>query len=224
MTLANRSLFTGAALGAAAALVIGFAPAVAQQGGGRPATIATVQLSTVMDKLDQWADSLANLNAMGAKVRAEDAQRKEALTKLQTQLEDARKANPSAPPTREMTAMQEDLALKSLQYQAWSRFTLDQVDIEKALLLQDLYRNIKMAAAQMAGSNGYDLVLVDDAHSEIKTTTEARISREAQVYQQIVARRMLHANPALDITDELITRMNNAHKAAGGAAATAPNP
>jgi Skp family chaperone for outer membrane proteins len=226
----NRSLFAGCILGAAVALAIaggGFGPAIAQVGqgaggaGGKPAVIATVRLAVVMEKLDQRAEAEANLTALGQTVKAEDTKRKDEILKMQDSLDAMRKAvnNGVAPP--EAVTLQEQLALKTLQYQAWSRFTLDQVDIEKALLWQDLYRNIKSAAAQMASANGYDLVLVDDSQGEIETTSDSRASRSSQVMSQIIGRRTLHVNPTLDITDELITRMNNAHKAAG-AAPTAP--
>lgn len=216
----NRSIIAGAVLGAGLALVIGFGPVVAQQaaGGGKPTVIATVQLSVVLEKLDQGAEAEANLKAMGMSVQNDEKKRKEELTKMQNDLDAMRKnaGDGQAPP--EAIALQEQLALKSLQFQAWSRFTLDKLDIEKALLWQDLYRNIKAAASQMALTNGFDLVLVDDSQGEISTTSESRASRSTQVMSQITSRRMLYANPTMDITDDLITRMNNAHKAAGGGA------
>ena len=214
----SRSIVAGAILGAGVALVIGYAPAIAQQGGTKPTVIATVQLSVVLEKLDQRAEAEANLNAMGADVRNDEAKKKAELTKMQADLDDMRKAanDGSAPP--EAIALQEQLALKSLQYQAWQRFTMDKVDIEKALQWQELYRNIKSAAAQMASANGYDLVLVDDSQGELQTSPDSRTPRAQQIFSQIVSRRMLYANPTLDITDDLITRMNNAHKAAGAAA------
>lgn len=219
----NRSLISGVVLGACVALAIGYGPAIAQQAGAKPATIATVRLSVVMEKLDQRAEAEANLNAMGQAVRSDDAKKKEELTKMQTDLDGMRKAANDGPAPPEAIALQEQLALKTLQYQAWSRFTLDKVDIEKALNWQDLYRNIKTAAAQMASANGYDLVLVDDSQGEITTTSDSRTPRATQVMTQIIGRRLLYSNPTLDITDDLITRMNNAHKAAGaGGNAAAP--
>jgi Skp family chaperone for outer membrane proteins len=214
----NHSRIVGCVLGAGLALVIGFGPALAGQARMKPATVATVQLAVVMEKLDQRAEAEANLTAMGQTVRAEDAKRKEEITKMQEQLDTMRKSVNDGPAPPEALELQEQLALKSLQYQAWSRFTLDKVDIEKALLWQDLYRNIKIAATTMAQTNGYDLVLVDDSQGEIETSPEARASRASQVMSQIISRRMLHVNPSLDITDDLITRMNNAHKAVGAAA------
>jgi Skp family chaperone for outer membrane proteins len=223
-SMLNRSVCTGAALGAAVVLAVGFGPALAQQGGGpgKQAAIATVRLSAVMEKLDQRAEAEANIAALGQAVKNEDKSRKDEITKMQDDLTQMVKANGNVAPTRAMTDLQEQAALKTLQYQAWSRFTLDKVDIEKSLLWEDLYRSIKQAAAAMASANGYDLVLVDDSQGEISTTPDNRVTRESQVMQQIAGRRMLHVNPALDITDELITRMNNAHKAAGGAQAAPP--
>lgn len=230
----NRSLLAGIALGGAAALAIGYGPALAHQAGLKPTVFATVRLSVVLEKLDQRAEAEANMNAMGQQVRAEEARRKDEIQKMQDQLEAMRAELGDKPAPPEATALQEKLALESLRYQAWSRVTLSKVDIEKALVLEDLYRSIKAACSLIASANGYDIVLVDDSQGEITTTSDSRTPREAQVLQQIIGRRMLHGNPALDITDELITRMNNAHKAAGaggtgaagaaGAAGTQPKP
>jgi hypothetical protein len=41
---------------------------------------------------------------------------------------------------------------------------------------------------------------------------ESRASRESQVTQQLFSRRVLYADPVVDITDELVERMNNAYK------------
>jgi hypothetical protein len=56
----------------------------------------------------------------------------------------------------------------------------------------------------MATSNGYDLVLVNDSLAEIPPGTEEELNR------QISARRILFANPRIDLTDELIAYMNAA--------------
>ena len=55
----------------------------------------------------------------------------------------------------------------------------------------------------MSRANGYDIVLVDDTVAELPEDTT-----EAETMRQISARRMLYANPQVDISDELIVRMN----------------
>ena len=62
---------------------------------------------------------------------------------------------------------------------------------------------------------GYDFVLMDDTSAELAVNPESKVAREIQVKQQMTARRSLYVNPAMDITDQLIQRMNNAFNAGG---------
>ena len=61
----------------------------------------------------------------------------------------------------------------------------------------------------MAVESGYDIVFVDDSVVEMVTGTEVEVRR------QISARRMLYANPEIDLTEELVTRMNEAFRTGG---------
>jgi Skp family chaperone for outer membrane proteins len=124
-----------------------------------------------------------------------------------------------SPETPERRAMQEDLAALSFEFQAWVRFAADKMDVERSLLMRDLYRSVKAAVKTMAEAEGYDIVIVDDSQGELLTSDEARVSREAQVRQQIAARRVLYTAPTVDVTEQLIVRMNNEFKAGPVAAA-----
>ena len=42
-----------------------------------------------------------------------------------------------------------------------------------------------------------------------------RVIGMGKLTQQMVSRRVLYANPAVNITDQLITRMNNAYQSGG---------
>ncbi len=66
-------------------------------------------------------------------------------------------------------------------------------------------------------------MIVDDSQGDLGTTEDSRLSREAQVRQQIAARRVLYSAPVVDVTDQLIIRMNNEFKA-GPVAAAKPEP
>lgn len=186
---------------------------------GQPTVIVTLNLAKVMENLDQRADSSARLNALRDSMTKEQESRSADVKKLtdeadktKTELEAA--ADPKVKKSLEtkLQEQQEAAAMATLDFQAWFAFTSEKADIEAALAMQDLYRSVKTAASQMAAANGYDLVLVDDSQGEIGTNPEARVSRVDQVRQQIAGRRMLHVNPTIDITEDLIQRMNNAHK------------
>ena len=78
--------------------------------------------------------------------------------------------------------------------------------------MEDAYRKIKAETANLATAQGYDIVMLDDSAGELQIDRESRLDRRTQIEQQILRRQLLYANPAIDITDDLIQRMNNAFK------------
>ena len=69
-----------------------------------------------------------------------------------------------------------------------------------------------------------EIIVIDDGSEDLPTSREMKMSLEGQVLDQFQRRRMLYANPAYDLTDKLIVRMNNARAAGAPApATTAPN-
>ncbi|MHC4989729.1 MAG: OmpH/Skp family outer membrane protein [Planctomycetota bacterium] len=171
----------------------------------KPTTVATVRLSKVLEGLEQRAEAEVALTAMAETVKAEAERREAEIRNLQTQTEGADTAE-------QRMRLDEQLALTSLNYQAWLRFKQEQVDVERALLLEALYRSIRKAIAEMAETEGYDLVAVDDSEGAVTWSDDARVPREAQVLQQIAGRRLLYTNPSVDITDDVVARMNNAFR------------
>jgi Skp family chaperone for outer membrane proteins len=170
--------------------------------------VVTVELRRVIEGLDQRAAAEAELQLMGQGILDEDDRRQSELQAMRAEIESIPESDEAA-----RLAMQEDAALRELEYRAWRQFAFEQLDIEKSLLLRDLDRSVKDAIRELADANGYDIVLTTDAGDELMVSAEARASREAQVRQQMISRRVLYANDMVDITDELIERMNNAFNA-----------
>ena len=67
--------------------------------------------------------------------------------------------------------------------------------------LHGLYVKIRNAVRDISGSGGYDIVFVDDTVVRLPTDVS-----EAEMWRQISARRMLHTNPRIDITDQLFRK------------------
>lgn len=184
----------------------------------QPATVATVDLPRVLEGLSQRSNAEAELRQMAARINEERGQREQELTRLEADHEQLRRAavdNPAA--GAEADSVEERLVYETLRYRAWMQFSNEQVDLEQALILQDLYRVVKQSLAEMAESEGYDLVLIDDAGGELTIDPNSRATRTAQIEQQMMSRLMLYADNAIDITDDLVERMNNAYRS--GAAA-----
>ena len=110
-------------------------------------------------------------------------------------------------------AAEDELLRKLLEGQVWLDFQLRELDHELALRMQGLYRKIVNAAQTTAQAQGYELVLVDDSIGELHVDRNSREPAQLQILQQIARRRVIYASETVDITDELITRMNNAYRA-----------
>ncbi|MCI0362328.1 MAG: OmpH family outer membrane protein [Phycisphaerales bacterium] len=197
-------LLTATILLAATTVVI-YQSGAAAMVAGQPTVVVTVNLASVLEKLDQRTEAEARLVRTGESIQDENEKKRAEIQQMETQLKEMK----DSPQKQEH---QEKTALAAMRYQAWFNFTERKIDIDKALVLQDLYMSIKNAAGELANSAGYDIVLVDDSQGELTTSGESRTSRVDQIRQQIAGRRTLYVNPAIDITDDLIERMNNAHK------------
>ena len=107
------------------------------------------------------------------------------------------------------TELGDVIALKQLKLRFWQQAAAMELEVERAIQLQDLYRSMRAAIEALSTAEGYDLVLVDDSSDELPFDRESGMSPQVQVLQQIATRKILYRNSALDITIDLATRMNN---------------
>jgi Skp family chaperone for outer membrane proteins len=168
-----------------------------------PVTAATVDLEKVFENLAELSEEQIHLTDLGNTMHTEDQARQAELTRMDDELKTLQ------PGTDTYNQLESEFIQKSIEYQAWTEFTLRQLDREKALVLEKVYNSVKQAVRDMAVQQGYDIIYLNDSLKPLQRGTEASIQ------QQISARRMLYTNPALDITDDLIQRMNNAFNAGG---------
>lgn len=170
-----------------------------------PTSVATIELNRVLAGLNQRTSAEADLQVRRDRIRTEGESRKKNIDDLRTRLEAA------TGPERE--SLQEDIVLGELGNDGWLQFELAQLDIEKALLMENLYRQIKVATEELARAQGYDLVLINDADEPFAFSNQSKMPRESQLRNQIASRRVLFANNTVDISDDLVQRMNNSFNA-----------
>ena len=77
--------------------------------------------------------------------------------------------------------------------------------------MKDVYVKIQAAVAKLAQKGGYTLVLLDDRAITLPKTTTDREMNAA-----ILSKQILFAANGLDVTDELVTMMNNEYQAPSG--------
>jgi Skp family chaperone for outer membrane proteins len=176
-------------------------PAAARQAA--PSTsIAVVDLNRMVggleemvekiDRLQKEADSSrARLEELASRIKAVDGE----LEMMGTQDIRARRAK-----------MQEKFELESLlkaRHDSLKRL----LDLEMGGLMRSTYLKIQESATRFGQDNGWDLILVDDRDGLPEQVTPE------QIRQMTENRQVLHVGRRIDITDQLITMMNNEYKA-----------
>jgi Skp family chaperone for outer membrane proteins len=200
----SRVSFPLIALVATGVVAIGLLPgAAAQRSSSGP--VAVVDLNGVMVGLAERADAEARLRAKGESISVEVETRQVSLRALEQEF--LALTDPVA-----KLAAEERLDGELIQFMAWDELMKQELDGERAWMLEKLYIDIMAAVKNMARADGIDLVLVHDAAGEIQTNMDPKAPPlEYQVRQQIATRRIAFAAPRIDRTQDVIIRMNNAY-------------
>jgi Skp family chaperone for outer membrane proteins len=202
MTLSKRDLLI-----AAVCLVMAATGLLAYQAGARvamatPSVVAVVDLTKVIASLNQFGDGKARIEQQQEKLRGDYEKKVAELKAMEAGLKD-------------LTGDAQDQAvdamrLKQIEMQSWMSLSDRDVETERALLWQAVYREVKATIAQIAEAEGYDLVLVNDSGGEVTYERQSQVPYSQQVMARIAERRTLYAGKTVDITEKLILRMNNA--------------
>lgn len=179
--------------------------------GGAPAAVptivATVNVEQVVNDCDE---TVARNKGNDQKYKADI----DSLKQMETQLSNLATEFKNLPP--ENRAARRELNLKRTElegkYKAKSDFLQSAFDEEKADVIRDVYNKALKSIEQHASQNGIALVVVDD--TVLTVPNEGGMN---SVTSAVIRRRVLFSNKAqLDITKQILTRMNNDFAATGG--------
>jgi Skp family chaperone for outer membrane proteins len=172
-----------------------------------PTKMAVVDLMKVLKSTDDGAKWNVHINDLQRAIDEETQSRRDDLKRLE---EEVKKETDTA----KKDAMTDELLRKSLLSEEWLKLKRNELDRERSLHWQAIYRSLRAEAKAVATQNGIDLVVIDDAMDELSIDDRANQSRESQAFAQMLSIQVLFASDAIDITDQVITRMNNAASAA----------
>ncbi len=187
-------------------VIMGYQTPAAQTIAPREPVLASVQIESLFDGLVQRAEAKAEIEALKDELTAEREARQAEITKMEEEFRGA------ADPERQEELI-DTITLEKLKLQFWFQEAEAELEVEKALRLQHLYLKINEALGELASAQGYDLVILDDSAQEPEFDRDSRVPGQLQILQQIASRKVLYRNPAIDITNDLITRMNNEFRA-----------
>lgn len=187
-------------------VIMGNQTPAAQTIAPKELVLAAVQIESLFDGLAQRAEAKAEIDALQDELTAERNARQAAIAKMEEEFQGA------ADPDRQKELI-DTITLEKLKLQFWYQEAEAELEVEKALRLQHLYLKVNEALGELALAQGYDLVILDDSAQEPEFDRNSPIPGQMQILQQIASRKVLYRNPAIDITNDLITRMNNEFRA-----------
>ena len=189
------------------AVLVGYEVFAGRTAAPGPAVIAVVRIDPLADGLKQFADANADVARLLGEIEAEAQRRREATKALREQ-------HSNAVDDQQREEFSDNIALERLKNESWSQTAKRELELDKAVRLQDLYKKILDAINTLALSEGYDLVIVDDSGEALPFYRNSRVLPQDQVREKLTRRKVLFVSPTLDITEDLIMRMNNEFNAA----------
>lgn len=161
-------------------------------------SVAVVDVQKAFDSLREKTTIEAELQTKADQVRQEDEQRKNAIKGLQEDLQIL------APGTAAYENKQEELERAVLDRQVWLNFQQSKLNRERAVRIENIYKKMIETIGRVATSSGYKVVLFKEP--EVRFTN---VQKPEQISALIQVRKVLWAADELDLTDQVIQRMNN---------------
>ena len=168
-----------------------------------PTPVAVVNVSRVFEQIEERSEWDIRIQALQSSIQEEANGRRAAMERRLAESEAA-----ATPEDRQR--IRDEVALMQLRFEQWATVKSGEVDREESLKWRSIYRNLKREVARVAEAEGYAMVVVDDSIGELQTAANAQVPLQQQVIEQITDRRVLFATNTIDISDQVIVRMNNA--------------
>jgi Skp family chaperone for outer membrane proteins len=203
MTMKRRYLLL--ALPAVAVVAfLGAKVTVGQAGTTWPPTrAATIDLTKIFDGFQQTKDLNDVLQQRGDAIVKEGTDKEKSLTNRQKELEAFKPDSP------DFDKRYQELMKQVIDFRAWQQFMREQVENEHRVWLKKTYQQILEAVSQIAGERGIDVVLYSQ---------EPKVEGEnlQAMRDNILQRKVVWSAKQMDITDQVLQRLNRDYETQGG--------
>lgn len=173
------------------------------------ATIAVVDLEKLINGLNEKAAKADEFQ------KAFEAKKAE-LEVLKKRIDEKQVALNNMPAGAARSKAAEELRDMVIRGEMEAQLANRKLDGQQADLFHELYTKVDEAVKQIAVQNGYHMVLVSDEAAKVPKGNSETVLRG------ITMKRMLYVEDSLDITQDVISFMNNSFAAAGGKAPAKP--
>ena len=168
-----------------------------------PTAIGVVNMATVFDRLNEAAEWDVKIKTLESKFGDE-------LQTRRTTIETMGKEIEAMPEGAAKETKLDTLRLTRLQAESWGDMKQLELDRERSLKWQAIYRAVREGSSKLAESEKLDMIVVDDSKIEIQTQrSKDAPPLETQAKAQITQLRVLHAGKSIDVTEKLIVQIHN---------------
>ncbi len=166
--------------------------------------VAVVDVQKAFDALKEKVQVEAELQSAADGVKQEDTRRQQKLVELQQDLKILAAGTP--PYDRK----QEELEKGALDRQVWLQYQQAKLNRERAVRIENIYKKMVEAIGRVATSAGYKLVLFKEPDVNL-----SQITKPEQISAVIGSRKVIWSADDLDLTDQVIQKLNNEFSAGG---------
>ena len=176
--------------------------------------VAVVNPNRILAEMKETQEVKVSLEAEGARLKAQEDERRMELQKLQSQRDQLKSDSP------QWDELNTKLSDAVADFQAWGQKTKVKVERGQKRQLVQLFDRIEQAVAEVAKRDGYDVVL-SDQQPEFNNLDQINIE---QLRAVLPSRGVWFATPKSDISEAVIQQVNAMYKSKGGAAASGAAP
>ncbi|MBI4717834.1 MAG: OmpH family outer membrane protein [Planctomycetes bacterium] len=169
------------------------------------ANVAVVNIGEVSEKYQKTADLEAQFDAKRKKLSDERDALRDRIERLTRSLKEEFK-----PGTDEFRERRKELAMLEAQLQYFIDSESKQVEQELADSLRSIFDDVQAVIREVAKEKGVDVVLAADR------MPDASGENPTQVRQTIVLQKVLYWSPRVDLTADVVARLNAKYKAPAG--------
>lgn len=186
----------------AAVLVVGFIAHMetrgqAGGGGAAPVSVAVVDLEGVFKNLAERTAIEADIKTKSSEIEKWEQEKTKELIQLRNDYDILDKDSQNA------RDLEKEIRRKVIALRVEKEDRVQTIQREAALNMENLYRKLLGATETVANAGGFQVVLTKES------TPRLTGANQQQVLQVIQQRKLLYANPSLEITQQVLQKMNN---------------
>jgi outer membrane protein len=165
-----------------------------------PTAVAVVNVQKVFNSLKQKQGIEAELKQRAQELQNQEKQRRQEIQQMKSNLDVLK------PGTQQYKQQEQKLERAVVDLKAWAQYKQQKMKRTRGVKMESLYRKTADAAGQVAQDNGYDIVLYDEGNADFNYQSSKQLSTMIQM------RKVLWSRSKLNITDQVIQRMNNQYQ------------